>query len=185
MDSLMAALVAALLIRATDPSADFVAGAAQRSGRSGGVLFGALIALIVTQGVAAVGGFFIGPYLAPNAQRLFLALALLMAASGAVWPGKAKPVESIRHPLPTVATRLIVGGWAGRSEFVTLAVAVGGTAALAGIGGFIGSFVVLAAAAVAGETLWGTRPRRAIDWTIGGVLALAGAWLALSALRLI
>jgi putative Ca2+/H+ antiporter (TMEM165/GDT1 family) len=185
MDSLMAALVAALLIRATDPSAEMVAVTAERSGRTGGVVLGTLIALILTQGVAATGGFFIGPHLAPNAQRLFLAFALVAAASGAIWPGKTKPVEAARHPLPSVALRLIVGGWSGRSEFVTLAVAIGGTAALAGIGGFIGSFVVLAAAAVAGETLWRARPRRAIDWTTGGVLAIAGAWLALSALRLI
>ena len=181
----MAALVAALLIRATDPTAAFVAGAAERSGRTGGVLLATLIALAVTSAAAAAGGFFIGPHLAPNAQRLFLAFALLAAASGAIWPGKAKQVEPGRHPLINVTTRLIVGGWTGRSEFVTLAVAVGGTAALAGVGGFIGSFVVLAAAAVAGETLWAGRPRRAIDWTIGGVLAIAGAWLALSALRLV
>ena len=69
--------------------------------------------------------------------------------------------------------------------FATFAVAAGGVPALAGVGGFIGGFVVLAAAAVAGETLWNERPRRAIDWTIGGVLLIAGAWLALSALRLI
>ena len=181
----MAALVAALLIRATDPSADVVAVTAERSGRTGTVLLGTLIALIVTQGVAAAGGFFIGPHLAPNAQRLFLAFALLAAASGAIWPAKTKPVEAVSRPFLSVATRLIVGGWTGRGEFVTFAVAVGGTAALAGIGGFIGSFVVLAAVAVAGEALWITRPRRAIDWSIGGVLAIAGAWLALSALRLI
>ena len=181
----MAALVAALLIRATDPTADFVAGAAERSGRVGAVLLGSLIGLIVTNAAAAAAGFFIGPHLAPNAQRLFLAFALLAAASGAIWPGKTKAVETGRHPAMNVATRLIVGGWSGRSEFVTFAVAVGGTAALAGIGGLIGSFVVLAAAAVAGETLWAGRSRRAIDWTIGGVLAVAGGWLALSALRLV
>lgn len=181
----MAALVAALLIRATDPSADMVATAAERSGRPTSVLLGTLTALIVTHTAAAAGGFFIGPYLTPNAQRLFLAFALLAAANGAIWPGKTKPLAAARHPALSAATRLIVGGWYGRSEFVTFAVAVGGTAALAGIGGFIGSFVVLSAAATAGEKVWNTRPRRAIDWTIGCVLALAGSWLALSALRLV
>lgn len=181
----MAALVAALLIRATDPTADMVATAAERSGRTTFVLLGTMIALIVTQGVAAAGGFLIGPHLAPNAQRLFLAFALLAAASGAIWPGRTKTFAAVRHPALSIATRLIVGSWTGRSEFVTFAVAVGGTAALAGIGGFIGGFVVLAVAAVAGEMLWATRPRRAIDWTIGGVLAIAGVWLALSALRLV
>ena len=69
--------------------------------------------------------------------------------------------------------------------FATFAVAAGGVPALAGVGGFIGGFVVLAAVALAGETLWRDRPRRAIDWTIGGVLLIAGAWLAFSALRLV
>ncbi|HWU72748.1 MAG TPA: hypothetical protein VN137_04640, partial [Sphingomonas sp.] len=70
-------------------------------------------------------------------------------------------------------------------EFVTLALAMSGTAALAGIGGFIGSAVVLGFAALGGNLIWRTLPHRAIGLVVGGLLAVAGFWLAFSALRLI
>lgn len=181
----MAALVAALLIRATDPTAGYVARAADRSGKAGAVLAGAFAAILVTQAIAAVVGFLIGPHLTPNPRQLFVALALLVAASGAVWPGKALDPGDMRHPLAGSAVRLIAAGWSGRTEFVTLALAANGTAALAGVGGFIGSAVVLAFAAPGGDMVWRTLPHRAIGITAGALLAVTGFWLAFSALRLI
>jgi putative Ca2+/H+ antiporter (TMEM165/GDT1 family) len=185
MESLMAALVAALLIRATDKSAGFVAISAERSGKSGGVLLATLIALLITLSVASAAGFFIGPRLAPNATRLMLALSLIAAASGAVWPGKTKEISEVRHPFWGTLTQMIATGLGGRTEFVVFAAAAWGTAALAGVGGLIGSMVILSAAAVAGETLWRPLPHRAIGFVVGAVLFVAGAWLAASALRLI
>jgi putative Ca2+/H+ antiporter (TMEM165/GDT1 family) len=185
MGSLMAALVAALLIRATDPTAGFAARAADRSGKPGAVLAGALLAILVTHAIAAAAGFFLAPHMTPNPKQLFVALALLIAASGAVWPGKPLDPGEARHPFAGSAGRLIAAGWSGRSEFVTLALAVSGTAALAGIGGFIGSAVVLAFACLGGDMVWRTLPHRVIGIVIGAVLAIAGFWLAFSALRLI
>ena len=185
MDSLMAALVAALLIRATDPTASYVARAAGRSGKAGAVLVGALLAIVVTHAIAAVAGFLLGPHLTPNPKRLFVALALLVAASGAVWPGKPLDPGEARRPFSGVAARLTAAGWSGRSEFVTLALAVSGTAALAGIGGFVGSAVVLVFAALGGDMVWRTLPHRIVGIAVGAVLAIAGCWLAFSALRLI
>jgi putative Ca2+/H+ antiporter (TMEM165/GDT1 family) len=185
MGSLMAALVAALLIRATDPTATYVARVADRSGKAGAVLAGALVAILITHAIAAVAGFFLAPHLTPNPKRLFVAFALLAAASGGIWPGKAIEPGEGRHPFWTTAGRLTVGGWSGRSEFVTLALAMSGTAALAGIGGFIGSAVVLGFAAIGGDMIWRTLPHRAIGIVLGGLLAVAGFWLAFSALRLI
>ncbi|MBS0478300.1 MAG: hypothetical protein JSR79_03255 [Proteobacteria bacterium] len=180
----MAALVAALLIRATGQSTGWVAIVAERSRRTGAVLGGALTALIVTHAVAATAGYFIGRHITPNPRQLMLGLALLAAATGAVWPGKIKPV-AFRRPFIDTLAHLVSNGIGGRSEFVLFAIALGGRPVLAGVGGVIGGSVILAAAGVAGETLWSARPRRAIGWTIGGVLAIAGAWLALAALRLI
>jgi putative Ca2+/H+ antiporter (TMEM165/GDT1 family) len=185
MESLMAALVAALLIRATDKSAALVAVSAERSGKSGAVLLATLIALVITLSLAAMAGLFIGPRLTPNATRLMLALSLVAAASGAVWPGKTKDMAEVRHPFWSTLTNLTVTGLGGRTEFVVFAVAAWGTAALAGVGGLIGSMAILGAAAVAGETLWRPLPHRAIGIVAGGVLVVAGAWLAVSALRLI
>lgn len=181
----MAALVAALLIRATDPTASYVARVADRSGKAGTVLAVALIAILVTHAAAAVGGFLLGPHLTPNPKRLFVAFALLAAASGGIWPGKPIEPGEGRHPFWAVAARLTAGVWGGRTEFVTVALAMSATAALAGVGGFIGSAVVLAFAAIGGDMIWRTLPHRAIGIAIGAVLAVAGCWLALSALRLI
>lgn len=181
----MAALVAALLIRATDPTAAYVARIADRSGKAGAVLAGALVAVLITHALAAVAGFFLAPHLTPNPKRLFVAFALLAAASGGIWPGKPIEPGEGHRPFWTVAARLTAAGWSGRTEFVTLALAMSGTAALAGVGGFIGSAVVLGFAAVGGDLMWRTLPHRAVGIVFGGLLAAAGFWLAFSALRLI
>lgn len=185
MDSLMAALVAALLIRATDTSADLTAIVAERSKRTATILLGVLIALAVTQTVAAIAGMLVASHMTANAARLLFGFSLLMAGGGAVCPRKPVKTGDFNHPFVAITSKLIATGLGDRTMFATFAVAAGGVPALAGIGGFIGGFVVLAAAAVAGETLWRERPSRAIDWTIGGILLVAGAWLAFSALRLI
>jgi len=181
----MAALVAALLIRATDPSADLVAIAAERSRRTGLILLGAATALIVTQAVAAAGGWLVASHLNPHAARLLFAFSLLMAGGGAVWPRKPVEQGGDGHPFVAVTSKLIASGIGDRTMFATFAVAAGGVPVLAGVGGLIGGLVMLTAAAIAGEALWRGRPARAIDLTIGGLLLAAGAWLAVSALRLI
>ena len=107
----MAALVAALLIRATDPTATYVARVADRSGKSGAVLAGALLAILITHSIAAGAGFFLSPHLTPNPKRLFVAFALLAAASGGLWPGKPIEPGEGRHPFWAVAMRLAASGW--------------------------------------------------------------------------
>src|SRR3569623_707918 len=168
MDSLMAALVAALLIRATDPSADFAA-----------------IALIVTQAVAAAGGWLVASHLNVHAQRLLFAFSLLLAGGGAIWPRKPAVPGGGGHRFVAVTSKLIASGSGDRTMCATFAVAAGGVPVLAGVGGLIGGLVMLTAAAIAGEALWRGRLARAIVLTIGGRLLAAGAWLAVSALRLI
>ncbi len=184
MGALMAALVAALLIRATDPSTRLAATISDRTGRPGLVILAILSALAITQAIGAIAGALVGPHMTPNAQRLLFAFALIAAGSGPVWPGrhKARP-----EPATTSAAvwRLIATGIGDRTQFATFAVAAGSYPALAGVGGLIGSLAVMAAAAVAGEVVWRDLPHRMLGYAIGGVLIAAGAWIALSALRLI
>lgn len=99
----MAALVAALLIRVTDRSAGWVAASAERSGKPGTILATALFALIVTHAIAATAGYVVGQRIAPNPRQLMLGLALLAAAAGAIWPGKATPVMIRRPAVDTLA----------------------------------------------------------------------------------
>ena len=184
MDSLMAALVAALLIRATDRSAGWVAVAAEKSRRTVAILVASTIAMFVTYGIAAAAGAIVGQYITPNPKQLMLGLMLLLAAFGAVWPGKPKEPK-LRHPAIDTGAHLISTGLSGRGEYVTFALALGGVPALAAAGGAIGSLVVLGFAAVAGDTLWRSLPHRAIGWGVAPLLAITGIWLGLSALRLI
>lgn len=180
----MAALVASLLIRLTDRSADWTAGTAEATGKPGAVLAGATISIVITHAVAAVAGYVLGQYLTPNPLRLMLAVMLFLAAAGAVWPGKPKEPATKRPLLATLA-RLIPDGINGRGEYVVFALAAGGTAALAAIGGAIGSLVILTAVALMGEQLWRPLPHRAIGIVGGLLLAATAAWLGLSAIRLI
>jgi len=184
MDALMAALVAALLIRVTDRSAGWVAASAERSGKPGAILATALFALIVTHAIAATAGYVVGQRIAPNPRQLMLGLALLAAAAGAIWPGKATPVM-VRRPAVDTLAHLISTGVGGRGEFVVFAIALGGLPGLAGVGGVIGSLAVLGFAAVAGDAVWRSMPHRIMGWAIGVLLGGAGIWLALAALRLI
>jgi putative Ca2+/H+ antiporter (TMEM165/GDT1 family) len=184
MDALMAALVAALLIRATDPSTRLAATIADRTGKPGLLILAILLALAVTQAIGAIAGALVGPHMTPNAQRLLFAFALIAAGSGPIWPGKhkAKP-----EPATTGAAvwQLIATGIGDRTQFATFAVAAGSYPILAGIGGLIGSLAVMTAAAVAGDAIWRDLPHRVLGYVIGGILVIAGIWMALSAVRLI
>lgn len=180
----MAALVAALFIRVTDRSADWVAAASKQSGQPTAILTGAGIALVVTHAIAAVAGFLVGQYLTPNPRQLMLGLMLIAAATGAVWPGRSN-APTVRRPVFGTAAHMVATGIGGRGEAVTFAIAAGGIAALAGVGGAIGSFAVLAFAATVGEVNWRSLPHRAIGIGIACILCVSGICLALAALRLI
>lgn len=184
MDSLMAALVASLLIRLTDRSADWTAGTAERTGKPGAMLGGAAIALVVTHAISAAAGWWVGEHITDNPKRLMLGLALIAAATGAIWPGKAKE-PAAGQPMFATLSHLIATGLGGRGEFVVFALATGTSAVLAGVGGVIGSIVILAAAAIMGEQLWRPLPHRAIGYGVALLLAGTGIWLGLSAIRLI
>lgn len=181
----MAALVAALLVRASDPSPGLVAVISDRSQRIGATVAGVWLAMAATQGVAAAAGLLVAPHLSPNAARLLLAMTLLAAGATALVPFKPVTIDTVHRPFTTTIVRLIASGLGDRAGFVTFAIAAGGVPALAGIGGAIGGGIVLSGAAIAGEIVLAQLPRRAIGIVLGAILLVAGAWIALSAFRLI
>ena len=181
----MAALVAALVIRATDSSSAFVSITANRTGKSGAVMVGAFIALCITQTFGAVIGALLSPHLKPDAARLLLGFALVAAGSALFWPAKPKAPRTARRPLLATVTFLVPTGLGDRTQVTTIAIAAGGNPAFAGIGGLIGSFIVLAMAAAAGEAVWQALPHRAARVSSGIVLVATGGWLAFSACGLL
>ena len=183
MGALMAALVAALLIRAADPASATIAVLADRTGRPGTMILTAFAMLLATQTIAAVLGQ-LTPHLTPNASGLMMGAALTAAGFGAAFPGKAKPVPDTRTT-PSAAIRLAMAMTSDRTQFVTFAVALAGFAVLAGVGGVIGGLAVLSAAAIVGARDWAMLPHLWLGRAIGGVLVIAGIWQGLAAIRLI
>ena len=184
MGALMAALVAALLIRAADPATATIAVLADRTGRPGMMILTAFGVVLTTQMIAAVFGLMTAPHLTPNAGRLMMGIALIVAGFGATFPGKAKPVPDTQSTR-SAAIRLAMAMASDRTQFVTFAVALAGFAVLAGVGGVIGGLAVLSAAAIIGARDWAALPHRWLGRAIGGVLVIAGIWQGLAAIRLI
>lgn len=187
MDALMAALVAALLIHATDRTPWLITGLGGRYRQQALVVLGAVIALAWVNTLAATGGALIAPRLTPNARALFLAIAL--AAAGLSCFGKLKPPESMAGwrtgPLVTPLIGMLTLGF-GSAQFLTMAIALRvGEPAFAAVGATIGGTVVIAAALAMGEQ--GVAPLRArvARMPVGALLLVAAIITALSAFRLI
>lgn len=181
----MAALVAALLIRATDPSSVFVSSTAEGTDKSAAVLVGAVVALCITQALGAVIGTLLSPHLTPDSARLLVGCALIAAGSTPLWPTKPTDRGATRRPLVGTAMLLVTAGLGDRTQVATIAIAAGGDPALAAIGGLIGGFVVLAIAATTGASGWRALPNRTARVSIRIVLVATGFWLALAALGLL
>ena len=187
MDALMAALVAALLIHATDRTPWLIAGLGARYPRHALVLAGALTALAIVNGLAATGGAVITPRLTPNARALFLALSLAAAALGCLTA--LKPPESLAGwrtgPFLTPLIGMLTLGF-GSAQFLTMALALRvGEPVFAAVGATIGGVVVMAAALALGEAGIAPLRRRSVRLSVGGLLGAAASIAALSAFRLI
>lgn len=187
MDALMAALVAALLIHATDRTPWLIAGLGARYRQHALVLAGAVTALALVNALAATGGATLAPRLTPNARALFLALSLAAAALGSLTA--LKPPESLAGwrtgPFVTPLIGMLTLGF-GSAQFVTMALALRvGEPVFAAVGSTIGGAVVAGAALALAEA--GVTPlrRRVVRLSVGGLLGIAASIAALSAFRLI
>ncbi|HXH15209.1 MAG TPA: TMEM165/GDT1 family protein [Sphingomonas sp.] len=188
MDALMAALVAAALAQVGDRTAWLAAILSDRLRRPGLVIAMAALAILAASGLAAALGTVIGPKLAPNAQQLMLALALLLQGGGAFFLAKA-PERLDRWTIGAVATAflgLFILAFGDGLQFIVLTLAARSPVpALAAIGATLGSLVVIVPAAVMGETAWCKFPLRPLRIAIGVLFLVTGIVLALGALRLV
>ncbi|MGJ3649455.1 TMEM165/GDT1 family protein [Sphingomonas sp. GlSt437] len=182
MNALMAALVAALIIQASDRT-PWLAARLATPARPGAVIAAVILSAILAQAVAAVAGSLLAPILTPNARQLFVGLALLSAAFGTFLP--IKPISGEPRGFADSFIILTAAAMGDRTQFATLAIAAqNDLPVFAALGAAIGVVVVQVAVVLADARpspsllrLW-----RALA---GSVLALAGAWLALAGLRLL
>jgi putative Ca2+/H+ antiporter (TMEM165/GDT1 family) len=188
MDALMAAFVAAILAQASDRTPWLTAILSTRFARPGAVIAGTAFALALINAIGAIGGAIIGPRMAPNAQTLLLAMALVLAGGSALFPIKA-PDRLSGWRIGAFFTSFLgvaILAFGDRTQFITAALAARSPApALAAVGATIGALVVNVPAILLGEKARRKLPLAAIRITIGIIFLIVGAILGFSALRLI
>jgi putative Ca2+/H+ antiporter (TMEM165/GDT1 family) len=188
MDALMAALVAALVVEATDRTPWLIAILADRFEKRVSVIAAALLALAAGFALVGIGGALIGARLIPEARQLFLAIALLNAGLSAFFPIKA-PDRLTGWRVGAVTTTFLgvfILAFGGRTQFIVMALAErGAQPALAVIGATLGAFVIVMLAALSGEAARHVLPIAVLRIVAGIVLTVTGVILALGALRLI
>ncbi len=188
MDALMAALVAALVVEATDRTPWLIAILADRFEKRATVILAALFALAAGFTLVAIGGALIGERLIPEARQLFLAVALLNAGITAFFPIRT-PDRLTGWRVGAAATSfcgVFILAFGGRTQFIVMALAERGTEpVLAAIGATLGAVPVVMLAALSGEAARRAFPIAALRIASGVVLTVVGVVLALGALRLI
>ena len=184
----MAALVAAALAQAADRAPWLAAILADRYRRPGVVIAAAALALAAAYTVASVAGALAMPWLSPNAGKLLLAFALLLAAGGMVT--RPKPPDRLAGWRVGVFATSLLGvfilAFGDATQFVVFALAVRSPVPwLAGVGATLGAMAVLAPAALLGEDVYRALPLTPARWAGAAALGGAGVVLGLQAARLI
>ncbi|MEZ0244847.1 MAG: TMEM165/GDT1 family protein [Sphingomonas sp.] len=187
MEALVPAFIAALLTQAGDRPAILAAILADRYGKPLTVAFAAGLAHAALNVLAALGGQAIAPTLTPNAQAMFLAVALVVGGFSALLPVKTPDrLESWGiGSLPTAFLGTFSVALGAQTQFFTLALAVRGEPWFAAAGATAGAFAVAFVAAVLGELSWARIPFRKFRVLVGLLFLIAGAVIGLGAARLI
>lgn len=187
MEALVPAFIAALLTQLGDRPAILTAIVADRYGRPLIVALAAGLAHGVGNTVAALAGGATAPLLTPNAQALFLAVALFIGGVSALWP--VKPPARLDGwrigSLLTAFLGVFSLALGGQTQFFTLAFAVRGEPWFAAAGATAGAFAVAFVAAVLGELAWLRIPFRGFRILTGAIFLVAAAVIGAGALRLV
>jgi putative Ca2+/H+ antiporter (TMEM165/GDT1 family) len=188
MDALLIALLGCLLGEIGGKSQLLVLALAARFDRDGAVIACIVVAAAANAAISATAGAYIGPMLGSDARLLFLALSLLFLGAGLLWPVKAPdPLGGWKiGAFLTAALGLFILGFGDGPQFLILGLATRtADPALAAIGGAIGIIAASVPVVLLRDRLLTALPIRAIRLWGGGVLLLAGAIIALSALALL
>ncbi|MES2444441.1 MAG: TMEM165/GDT1 family protein [Pseudomonadota bacterium] len=187
MEALVPAFIAALLTQLGDRPAMLTAIVADRYGRPLTAAFAAGLAHGVGNLVAALAGGTMTPLLTPNAQALFLAVALFIGGVSALWPVKP-PARLDGWRLGALLTAFLGVfslAFGGQTHFFTLAFAARGEPLFAAAGATAGAFAVAFVAAVLGELAWMRIPFRGFRILTGILFLVAAAVIGLGAVRLL
>ena len=187
MEAIVPAFLLAVLSQLGERPAMLTAILADRFRRPLLVVLAAGLAHAVGNGAAAAAGMAIAPAMSPNAQALFLAVALVFGGLGGLWPVKA-PDRLDRWRLGAFLTPLLgvlILAFGERTQFFTLALATRGQPWLAAAGATLGAFAVAFVAATLGERGWQAIRFRWLRIAVSVLFLVAGAIIGLGAVRLL
>jgi Ca2+/H+ antiporter, TMEM165/GDT1 family len=186
MEALVPAFLFTLLAQAGERSPWLTAILADRYRRPRLVAIAAILGHGVGIALAAALGAAIAGQLTPNAQTLFLALALLFAAAGTLVRNKAPDRLQgwVLGPFLTPLLGILILAFGDAAQFFVLALAVKGLPIFAAIGAILGAVVITVVAATLGEAGWTALPLRWLRIGSGILFLVIGLVLALGALRL-
>ena len=187
MEALVPAFVLALLAQPGDRPALLTAILADRFRRPLLVALAAGLAHGIGSVVAALAGGALAPTLTPEAQSLLFAIALLAGGVTALWR-TALPSRIERWhfgPLLTPLAGVFVLTLGEQTQFFTFALAASGLPWFAAAGSTLGALVVAMVAALLGAARWNALPWRWLRFGAAAIVLVAGAVIALDALRLL
>lgn len=146
-----------------------------------------LSAVLVAAAAAWLGGTVSREVRGPG-LLLFLALSLLLAGAGALWPTRAIPPrlqQSARGPVSAFIL-LLAAQISESAPFIILATAAWSLDPLmAGVGGALGVAIAGSSIGLLTATELAAMPVRRLRIVIGAMLLIIGLWLALAALAIV
>lgn len=160
---------------------------AERFGRNGPVLAGIALAATANALIAGAAGGVIAQTVNHRATLLLLALSLVFAGGGALWPLKARR-ERIdlgrAGPFVASAFAFFVMGFGDKTQFLLLGLAAAsGSPWVTAAGGASGTLLASGAAVVAGAALR-PAPLGRVRLAVAVLFLLAGLWVGVGALGL-
>jgi putative Ca2+/H+ antiporter (TMEM165/GDT1 family) len=186
MEALVISFVAALLAGWTDKTQQVTAMQAERTGRPLLVLAGLLLALLLSNVIAAFAGAYIAEAINVRAQTLLLALALLFAGASGLIRRRPPRLATARVALLTTFILCLATELGDRTQFLTFALAGRfDSAPLAAAGATAGALAACLPALILGERLEKAVPMRVIRYVGAALFLLAGFIAAVNALRLV
>jgi Ca2+/H+ antiporter, TMEM165/GDT1 family len=174
MSAFFLAFLATALVIAAGRDALFVARLSQAHGRASGLHIAIVLAALAFATVPVWLAGSVTALLDGAAERLFVAVALLVAGAELLLlraaPRPAEPTQSTAATVVVLAVQLV----SGASGFLLLALAARGTApaAFTAAGGLLGALAVLPTAAIAGAD-WERLPLGIVRTGVGLALLLA------------
>lgn len=173
MSALLFALVAAFALSIGARDQLLIADLRARLGRSPGLIATGVAVAAATGALAGWAGGRFSALLSVNTAKMFVAMALLLAAVELAWPNRGKPPAEPTRSLFAIGVALALRQLTDAARFVVFA--IGAALAfphMAALGGALGGVAAIATGYALGERLR-LLPHRAVRLGLAGIIFIA------------